>query len=95
MIYNIEDCEPKWVNPVLNITGVNSLRLGSLQLFIVCSIVKNRYPLNTQLYYSLVPVDVEVEVECDDGMITAIEQEEEVVLTWNNGEVSTILYRYN
>ena len=24
--------EPKWVNPVLNIIGVNSLRLGGLQL---------------------------------------------------------------
>ena len=28
----MEASEPKWVNPVLNIIGVNSLRLGGLQL---------------------------------------------------------------
>ena len=26
--------EPKWVNPILNIIGVNSLRLGGLQIYI-------------------------------------------------------------
>ena len=29
---NFEASEPKWVNPVLNIIGVNSLRLGGLQI---------------------------------------------------------------
>ena len=28
----LEATEPKWVNPVLNIIGVNSLRLGGFQL---------------------------------------------------------------
>ena len=30
----MEESEPKWVNPVLNIIGVNSLRLGGFQLSI-------------------------------------------------------------
>ena len=29
---NLEVSEPKWVNPVLNIIGVNTLRLGGLHL---------------------------------------------------------------
>ena len=28
----MEASEPKWVNPVLNIIGVNSIRLGGLQI---------------------------------------------------------------
>ena len=30
--YDEEDSEPKWVNPVLNIIGVSSLRLGGLHI---------------------------------------------------------------
>ena len=32
--------EPKWVNPVLNIIGVNSLKLGGLQILIMSSIIQ-------------------------------------------------------
>ena len=32
--FNLEASEPKWVNPILNIIGVNSLRLVGLHLFL-------------------------------------------------------------
>ena len=32
IILHMETSEPKWVNPTLNIIGVNSLRLGSLHI---------------------------------------------------------------
>ena len=33
ILSQMEASEPKWVNPVLNIVGVNSFRLGGLQMF--------------------------------------------------------------
>ena len=33
-IIYMEASEPEWVNPISNIIGVNSLRLGSLQLLL-------------------------------------------------------------
>ena len=31
-VLKLEASEPKWVNPILNIIGVNSLRIGGLQI---------------------------------------------------------------
>ena len=40
-ILNLEAFESKWVNPILNIIGVNSLRLRGLQFcFKICIIIK-------------------------------------------------------
>ena len=43
-IQELEASEPKWVNPVLNIIGVNLLRLGAIQLtdtFVVVSLLNS------------------------------------------------------
>ena len=39
----MESSEPKYVNPVLNIIGVNSLRLGGLHIYIdlnLCDVIE-------------------------------------------------------
>ena len=40
----MEASKPKRVNPILNIIGVNSLRLGSLQIIVVIHDIKNNIP---------------------------------------------------
>ena len=40
---NLETYEPKWVNPVLNTIGVNSLRIGGLQFIASDSIYITYY----------------------------------------------------
>ena len=46
-LFYMEASEPKWVNPVLNIIGVNSLRLGGLHItvlitYIICDWLYNK-----------------------------------------------------
>ena len=38
----MEGFESKWVNSILNIIGVNSLRLGGLQLIVVTDVIQSQ-----------------------------------------------------
>ena len=54
----IEASEPKWVNPVLNIIEVNSLRLGGLHLLVVLKVIQ------VELLYNFNETELNVNPEC-------------------------------
>ena len=55
----MEASEPKWVKPVLNIIGVNSLRLGGLHITLTMNFtwnLKRKYWSDRSDYMSLIVV---------------------------------------
>ena len=52
----MEASEPKWVNPIFNIIGVNSLRLGGLQIHLFFSLSGSENDKDWLVWFSLINV---------------------------------------